>query len=340
MIGSDDDYQALDLLIRGYQISRAIRLVADLRIADDVTPEAAVSVTDLASASGVEAPQLLRVVRALAAFGIFRIDSDGMVTHTSRSLLLRSYVPNSLHHAARFWTAPGTWRAWDSVDTALHGKVPYEVAWGTSRFDYLRDNPDEARVFDAFMAKTHDNRHAVIAETYDFSRARLIADIGGGNGEALRRILTLHPEVRGIVFDRVHVVAAIAPEALAGGHITTQSGSFFDAVPEGADIYMLVRVLHDWSDEDASSILRSCRNAMQDDARLLVVETVMPSDPMLGDWSEYLIDLQMMVMFRGARERTEPEFRNLLAGAGLELARVIPTSSTVSILEAVVPWQG
>ena len=335
MVGLDDDHLALDLLIRGFQISRVIRLVADLGIADRILPEAVSNVTELASASGVLPEQLLRVMRVLAAFGIFRVGSDGTVTHTPRSLLLRSDVPNSLYHGARFWTATGSWRAWESLDAALHGRVPHEVAWGTSRFDYLRNTPDEARTFDAFMANYPDNRHSAIAAAYDFSKANLIADIGGGNGETLRRILAFYPAMRGIVFDRTDVVAAIPPDALAGGRITTQGGSFFDGVPTDADLYLLVFVLHNWADEDASRILRSCRAAMQTGARLLVVEGLIDPDPLRGLTMEYLLDMQMMAMFGNARERTEAEFRELLTDAGLDLIRVIATDSPVFVLEAV-----
>lgn len=335
MARTEDDCLALDLLIRGFQVSRVIRLVADLGIADRVLPDAASNVMELASASGVLSEALLRAIRVLAAFEIFRIDHDGMVAHTPRSLLLRTNVPNSLHYAARFWTATGSWRAWEALDSALHGKVPHEVVWGMSRFDYLRNTPDEARIFDAFMANFPDNRHNALAAAYDFSKAHLIADIGGGNGEALRRILALYPSIRGIVFDRPDVVAAIPSDALTDGRIMTQGGSFFDGVPAGADLYMLIRVLHDWADEDVARILRSCRSAMRDGARLLVVEGLIDPDPSRGPATEYLIDMQMMAMFGSARERTEAEFRELLIDAGFDLTNVIATTSPVCILEAV-----
>ena len=282
MRGLEDDHLAMDLLVRGFEISRVIRLVADLRIADRILPEAGANVTELASATGVLPEQLLRVIRVLAAFGIFRIDSDGTVSHTRRSLLLRTDQPNSLYHGARFWTNTGSWRAWERLDAALYGRVPHEAAWGISRYDYLRNTPDEARTFDSFMANYPDNRHSAVAAAYDFSKASLIVDIGGGNGETLRRILALYPALRGILFDRPDVIAAIPPAGLAGGRITTQVGSFFDGLPTDADLYLLVRVLHNWADEDASRILRSCRIAMRTGARLLVVEALINPDPLRG----------------------------------------------------------
>jgi len=334
MADIDDDRVALDLLIRGFQISRVIRLVADLDIADRITPESAVNVADLAAAVGVRSGQLLRALRLLAAFGIFRLAADGAVAHTPRSLLLRTDVPGNLRDSARFWAGPGSWRAWEALDAALEGKVPHEVAWGTGRFSYLRNHPDEARIFDTFMARFPDNRHGAVAAAYDFSEARLIADIGGGNGEMLRQILASFPQVKGLLFDRPDVVAAISAEAMSAGRITAQAGNFFDGVPVGADLYLLVRVLHDWPDEDAARILRSCRSSMSLDARLLVVEGILEADPSRGLPTEYLIDMQMMAMFGNARERTGDEFRELLAKAGFELTRVIKTASSVSILEA------
>ena len=332
---NDGDQVALDLLIRGFQVSRMLRLVADLGIADKIPKEGNCNVRDLAIACAVLATPLLRVLRALAAFGIFRIGADGSVAHSPRSVLLRTDEPNSFHYGAKFWTAPGSWKAWGALDAALVGDIPHQIAWNTSRFQYLREHPEEARNFDAFMANFPDHRHQAVAASYDFSGAALITDIGGGNGEALRRILSRFPGPRGLVFDRDDVIAAIPPDARSGGRIDVLGGSFFDHVPEGADIYLLVRVLHDWSDDDCIRILRNCRTAMTGSARLLIVEQILEPDPTLGRPAGYLIDTQMMVMFGTARERTESEFGELLQTSGLALARVIATTSPVSVVEVI-----
>jgi hypothetical protein len=333
MATSDEDRRAVDLLIRGFQVSSMIRVVADLGIAGRIDPEETANVADLAAACGVLPEPLKRILRALVAFAIFRFETADTVAHTPRSLLLRP--PGRLHYAARFWAAPGSWRAWEFLDAALKGDVPHEAAWGQGRFAYLRGHPEEARAFDDFMANFHDQRHGAVAAAYDFSSAALVVDIGGGNGEALRHILTRYPELRGLVFDRDDVVATIPPEMLAGGRIAVSGGSFFDAIPPGADIYMLMRVLHDWPDADVSRILDRCRAAAAPGSRLLVVEALLEPDPVLGRPSEYLIDIQMMAMFGSARERSETEFRALLEKAGFALSRVLSTGSPVSILEAL-----
>jgi hypothetical protein len=329
------DRAALDRLMRGFQISRMIRLVADLTLADRITHEGSRHVADLAAECKVNATPLLRVLRALASFGIFRVSASGEISHSPLSLFLRTDTPGSLHYGARFWTEPGSWRAWGELDVALADGIPHQTAWNMDRFEYLRQHPDEARIFDEFMAHMPDDRHQAVADAYDFSGARLIADIGGGNGEALRRILGRFPEPHGLVFDRDDVVAAIPETARMAGRIATEGGSFFDRVPRGADIYLLVRVLHNWSDADCKRILNRCRSVMERDARLLICEQILEPDPACGNPIVYLIDTQMMAMFGTARERSEAEFKDLLAETGFAFRRVIPTASQVFIVESV-----
>jgi hypothetical protein len=329
-----ENRMSLDLLIRAFQISQMIRLVTDLGVADKINVDGHCDVRELAAACSVLSAPLLRVLRALAAFGIFRVTADGAVVHSPQSLRLRTDAPNSLHYAARFFAAPGCWKAWGALEAALSGEIPQYVAWNTSRFDYLRDNLREARMYDAFMAQFPDNRHNALAATYDFSGARLIADIGGGNGEALRKILVRYHRARGLVFDRPDVVEAIPPSACLDGRIQVEGGSFFDQVPADADIYLLIGVLHDWSDDDCVRILRVARASMRSDARLLIVEQILEPDPAIGNPMMYLVDMQMMVMFGSGRERTEAEFGELLAASGFTPIRLLPTRSPVSILEA------
>src|SRR5690348_8549103 len=202
------------------------------------------------------------------------------------------------------------------------------------RFDHLRTNPETVRIFDAMMAHFPDGRHAAVAAAYDFSVARLICDVGGGNGAMLRHVLARCPGPSGLVFDLKDVVGAIPPEGLMGGRTAVASGSFLEDVPAGADLYMLVRVLHDWSDEDCLRILRACRAAMGPGALLLIGEQILDPDPVRGQPTGYLLDMQMMAIFGSARSRTEDEHRVLLRQSGLRLRCIIPTDSPVSILEA------
>ncbi len=326
----------LDLLLRGFQVSRLLRLVADLSIADGVQDGGDRTVADLAADCEVDTTQLTRVIRALASVGVFCLTEQGVVSHTPMSRLLRTDVEASLHHGARFWTEPGSWRAWEELDVALRNGVPHEQAWGVDRFDYLRRHQDTARIFDQFMSHCPDGRHQAVADSYDFSGIDTIVDVGGGNGEALRRILGRFDAPRGVLYDRHDVVSAVDDGDLVEGRIRVEGGDFFQRVPSGADLYLLVCVLHDWSDKDCERILKSCRVAMKPGGRLLVCERVMEPDPSRGDPFDYLLDVQMMAMYGTARERTESEFRDLLERWGFALTHLHETSSPVSILEASV----
>jgi DNA-binding Lrp family transcriptional regulator len=312
-----------------------LRAVADIGLADRIARDARRDVGDLATECDVAPLPLLRMLRALASHGVFDVDASSRVAHSPLSWLLRTDTPRSLHYGARFWTAPGAWQAWGRLDAALAGGVPHEAAWDMERFVYLRRHPDEARAFDEFMAHFPDHRHEAVADAYDFSGAALIADVGGGNGEALRRILARFAKARGVVFDREDVVAAIPEEDRMDGRIAVEGGSFLERVPAGADVYLLMRVLHNWSDDDCTRILRNCRAAIRQDGRLLVCEQLLEPDPSRGDPFLYLIDAQMMTMFGTARERTEAEYATLLAASGFALRRTIPTFSPVSVVEAV-----
>lgn len=330
------DHERLNLMIRGFQVSRMLRLVADLATADRLPPDGKLGVDALAATSGVQARPLLRVLRALSSLGVFSLDAEGFVAHTPLSLLLRADAPTSLRPAARALGAPGSWAAWNELDAALHGGVPHRKAWDTGRFEYLRDHPKEGRDFDAWMGQGPGRRHEAVATAFDFSKVASIVDIGGGNGALLRQIVQQHPRSQGIVFDREEVVAAIAPQDLGGGRLTAVGGDFFAQVPAGADLYLLVRVLHDWPDDDCLRILRTCRQAMRGDSRLLIVEQILEPDPAKGDPMDYLSDMQMMAMFGSARERTRQEFVDILNDAGFELTGVIQTAAPVSILESRV----
>ena len=333
MTNANADRGELDLLLRGFQVSRILRFVADFGIADRVPHDRSITVSELAAACAVSSAPLLRVLRVLAAFEVFRIEKDEFVSHTARSRLLKTDSPNSMHYAARFWTGRGSWAAWGELDAALTGGIPHEAAWNTSRFDYLRQHPDEARVFDAMMANIPNDRHASLAEAYDFSDASLIADIGGGTGATLRHVLAKYPKAHGLIFDRDDVIRALAPIDLMDGRITAQGGSFLDGVPAGADIYLLVKVLHDWPDADCIKILRACRAAMGPNSLVLVCEQLL--NPECAEPTAYLIDTHMMAMFGAARERSLSDFQELFASSGFSLGRTISTTSSISILEAM-----
>ncbi len=326
-----DPDRALGLMLEGFKISRMLGLVAELGLPDLVPPDANVPARALASTKA-DPDALLRICRALAAFGVFTVTPDGAIGHSAMSRLLRTDVEKSQALTARFWCGAGNWAAWGALAAGLRTKEsPHQAAWGMSRFDYMRAHPDEAAVYDARMAAASGDRQAAIAAAADFAVASTIVDVGGGNGALLRAILARHPTAIGIVYDRAHVVGAIKPDALLGGRISREPGDFLIDVPRGGDLYLLSWILHDWSDDDCLRILRNCRAAMKRGTRLMIAERVLEPDPAIGNPLDYLGDIQMMVL--GGQERTVAQYAALLTATGFSAPAVTPTGSIVSLLD-------
>jgi len=247
--------------------------------------------------------------------------------------VLRSDAPGSYRAAARLFHRffPG----WDGLDHAVRtGEPGFNKAFGQPVFDYVMAHPDAGPILDAGMTSIHGYETAAMLEAYDFTGVRVLADIGGGNGSLLSGVLQRHPHIRGVLFDLGHVVGRAA-DALKQAGLAARcqviEGSFFDSVPGGADAYIFRHIIHDWTDEQSLQILGHCRAVIPRDGRLLLVECVVPMDnaPSLAK------DFDMtMLTFPGGIERTEVEFRSLLARAGFELTSVTPTTTMVSVVEA------
>ena len=175
-----------------------------------------------------------------------------------------------------------------------------------------------------------------IVEAYRFEPSLKIIDVGGGHGSLMTAILKANPGTTGVVFDLPNVVEG-AKKQVEGAHLADRcecvGGDFFKAVAAGGDVYLLVSILHDWDDERCLAILKNCRLAMSNRAKLLIAEMVIPfgTEPSFAK----VFDVYMLVLTSGGRERTEAEFQKLLVEAGFHLAGVVPTKSTVSIIEAV-----
>jgi hypothetical protein len=174
-----------------------------------------------------------------------------------------------------------------------------------------------------------------VAEAYDFSKFGTVVDVGGGHGALLLAILKANPKAKGIVFDAPQVVAGATEPIRAAGmaeRCRAEGGDFFKAVPKGGDLYILKHIIHDWNDAKATQILKTVRAAIPATGKLVLVELVIP--PGFAPNFGHILDLEMMVICDG-KERTEGEYRDLLAGAGFRLTRVIPTEGPHGLVEAV-----
>lgn len=322
--------------ITGYWISQLVFVAAHLGIADQLArgPRTAAA---LAKKVGADPAALYRVLRALASAGVFAETPAGAFRLTPLGATLRSDVPGSLHAFARMMIDGYNWEAWQELlDGVRTGLMPFTQVHGQAIFEYLRDHPEDDRIFSASMASISGPENAAIARAFDFRRFRTLVDVGGAHGHLLATILGRHRRLRGVLYDQPQVVAGAAASGFikakaVAGRIEVEGGNFFNAVPQGADAYILKYIIHDWTDDQCARILGHCRRAMAPGGRVLVVEHVIrPGNA--PDWGK-LLDINMLVL-TGGRERTKQEFAALFARAGLRLRRVHATGAAVSILEA------
>jgi hypothetical protein len=234
---------------------------------------------------------------------------------------------------AQMVTAKSHWLPWGQfTDTVKSGRSGAQHAFNTDIFSWFQqpENADEWELFNAAMTSFSSGTGPAIANAYDFSRFTRIVDIGGGHGQLLRAILAKAPNAKGVIYDLPDVVKGVRDTL--NGRIECIGGSFFESVPAGADCYTMKHIIHDWSDERCRTLLRHVAAAMRPDGRVLICETVMPetAEPHPAKF----LDLQMLAMTEGGSERTEREFAELLASAGLTFARVHQTPSPICIVEA------
>ena len=331
------EHHLRDLLreqIMGFRTTQMIHVAAKLGLADRLAAGPR-SVEDLAAAAGAEPQALHRLLRALASLGIFAQDDAGDFTLTPQAELLRSDVQGSLRDTALLYGEDWLWQAYGSMTHSVRtGSPAFTKAHGQPFYGYLQAHPRAAAQFNAAMSGFSSHEAAAILEAYDFSTARSVVDIAGGHGALLAALLRAHPKLTGTLFDLPSVVAGAAAalgETGIAERARSVAGDFFDEAPAGADLYVMKSVLHNWDDIDAQRILATCKAAMAPEARLLVIERVVPEGNAPSDAK--LFDMNMLVV-AGGRERTEAEYCRLLAEAGLALDRVVATRATLSVMVA------
>jgi len=322
-------------IIAGFWLSRSVYLAARLKLADAIG-DGERALPDLAAKTGTHPAALRRLMRALTSHGFFRECEDGRYAQSPLSETLRSGRPGSMRGLAEAELGHDHYEAWGQIETCLRQDgTAFERLYGMPIWRYYGEHPETEALFAEAMSNFTTIAHAGILGSYEFPRFKTAVDVGGGHGAFLKAVLDPHPDARGILFDVPTVIAeaeqAGAITGDASRRIQPVAGDFFKEVPAGGDLYLLKFILHDWKDEPSIQILSSVRKAIKPGGRLVIVEIVLPkaSEPHVGP----LIDLNMMVM-TGGIERTEMEYRQLLASSGFRLERVVATKSPFSIIEA------
>lgn len=284
---------------------------------------------------------MARLLRMLHALGVVA-ERESAYSLTTMGSFLRKDAPGSLRDAIMYScdVEITTWRL--LAEGVRTGRTPFEIAHGMNTFEFLAkpENAELARRFNGFMSGLTSVQARALLAVYDFGRHEVVADIGGGDGSLLTAILGAHPRLRGILYDLPHVADAARAKFEAAGVLArcqVVSGSFFDDVPRGGDVYILKFILHDWEDERCTRILENCHRAMTPDARLLLFERVI-ADP-TEDAAAYLeavtADMHMFVN-PGGRERTRTEWVDLLGRGGFAIDRIVRTDVPPSLIEARV----
>lgn len=328
---------ALFRMTFGFVASQALYVAAELGLADHLA-HGPLTAHDLANKTSAHADALPRLLRVLVVFGVLQCDEQHRFSLTSTGAFLRTGVSGSLRATIRFLTGPWYWRAWEHLLHSVRTGTPaFNHAWGMSNFEYWERHAEVSVIHDDAMAGVTALETVRVLTAYDFSLFGTIVDVGGGNGALLAAILREYPQSRGILADLSHVVTQAA-ETLqqAGVSVRCQviGGDFFETVPPGGDLYLLKHIIHDWDDARAGKILQHCHDAMSAAATLLITDCVLPHQPTPEAAMGYFVDMAMLVGAPGSRERTEEEFRQLLASVGFTLTRIIRAGGLADMIEA------
>ena len=317
----------------GFILSRLVYTAASLGIAD-LLASSPKSAGEMASPTGCDALSLARFMRTLTNFGILTLGDDGRFSLTPLGEPLRSDVPGSVRSSIMTMGGQWSWKVWEAFPSSVaSGKPAFDMVFDMPVFDWLAQHPDEAQRFSETMVAVHGAEPPAIAAAYDFSSCDVIVDVGGASGNLLAHVLAKHPRAKGVLFDLPQAMVDAPPRLRAFGvedRVTIQPGNAFETVPPGADVYILSHVIHDWDENRCLTLLRNCRAAMTPTSRLLIIELVLREGNSPGFGSA---DMVMMTLTGGA-ERTAREFESLLARAGLTVMRVVPTTTSASIVEA------
>ena len=312
----------------GYAVSRCMHVIAELGVADALGDEVQTA-AQLARITGTNAGALDRALRVLSSYGVFEARNDGYA-HNAASRLLRSKDPQSMRAYVRWIGSEVDWKSMEELAHSIRtGEPAANVVTPGGTWEYLAQHPEWSEIFDQAMTGKANGQISTILKNYNFSTFKTIADIGGGRGHLLKAVVESTPGARGVLFDQPHVVAEFADTTR--GRIAVQGGDFFNDALPACDAYLIMQVIHDWSDAESIAILKAIRRAAPPHAKLLLIEAILPEESK-PDWVQ-MLDIFMLIMLSG-KERTRREFAALLGASGFRLDRTIDAGLGTWILEA------
>lgn len=320
----------MEAMLTGHFVAQCLQAVVVLGIADSLA-EGPRTIAAITEATGCHQMSLRRLMRTLASVGVFAEPAPGTYELTPLGATLRSDA-GFLRDKAMWIISPQLWSAWGALtDTLRSGKPSFPAVHGLPLFQYLAEHVEPRAMFSRFMTEQSATQNAAVVEAYDFAGIRTLVDVGGGQGATLTAVLRHYPAMKGILFDLPEVATTARFEgADLGGRCQAVGGDMHKAVPAGADAYLIQRVMMDYADDRAITLLRNCVAAMDPAGRILVVDPTVPDVP--EPHQNFLTDMQMLIL-TGGRCRTETEFRGLFGAAGLTVTRIVPTRSPNIVIE-------
>lgn len=333
--------QILLQMVMGGLVSQSISVAAKLNIAD-LLKDGVKSSDELAHLIDVDSESLYRLLRTLSSIGIFAEGENKKFQLTPLAEYLQTDAPVSIRAFAICVGEPWFFQLWENLLHSIKtGKSSFENIYGMEVPQYLRQHPQEGQLLSESMSESMTSLTSFVIPTvltsYDFSGLSKIVDVGGGHGSLIAEILKANPFMKGILFDQPFVVERAKHLIEARGvaeRCEIVGGNFFESVPSGGHAYIMKYIIHNWGAKQAITILKNCHQVMAENGKLLLLEKVIPpaNQPSNSHW----FDLQILLMGGGCeRERTETEYRELLAEAGFMLTKVVYTQSFIDIIEAV-----
>ncbi len=322
-------------LIGGLHISRALNCVAELSIPDRLAGGPLTS-AELAQVTQTHEPSLYRVLRLLAALGVLAEPEPRTFRLTVLGDRLRTDAPASVRSWAMLADTIGFAAYEPILEMVRTGSSGMQLVYGMRGMERVHQDPERGARFDGAMSERTKAFASSVADRYDFSGLRTVADIGGGQGVLLSAILRAHRHLRGILFEVAAVTSSAAGllrDAGVADRCEVVTGDFFQSVPAGADAYLMANVLHDWDDAQSQQILANCRQAMAPGGRVLIIERLIPDDPAAAV-PVLVSDLNMLVL-TGGLERTNAEYYALLTAAGFRSGAVLPVAAPYGIIEGL-----
>ncbi|MCK5169430.1 MAG: methyltransferase domain-containing protein [Bacteroidales bacterium] len=320
-------------MVQGFYVTRAIGVAADLNLAEYLKNDEK-SIIELAKLTKAHKESLYRLMRMLVSQGIF-IEKKNHVFANNRLSRTMLDQQNSMRHMIIHQVNSINWNMFEELDYVVKtGKNAAQKVLGMDVFEYLEKNPDRNEIYNQAMTNSSTMLSYAILSEYNFSKAKNIIDIGGGQGILLSMILHKYPKISGAIFDLPHVVEGakeIANQFKVSDRLDTISGNFFENIPAGSDMYFLKSIIHNLSDEQCIKLLKDIKTILPENGKILIFEPIIENNNRYSFAKLY--DIQMLVGRSGGKERTRKEFEEIIQQSGLKLNRIIQTAAPFSIIE-------